>query len=77
MWDLIEVMRKENPAPVDTMGAGCIQNSTDDKNTQAFQTLVGLMLSAQTKDEVTSATMKKLIESDVASVEKMHKISEK
>ena len=34
------------------------------------------MLSAQTKDEVTSATMKKLINEGVASVENMHKISE-
>lgn len=66
MWSLIEEMRKENLAPVDTMGAGCIQDPNADDNERAYQTLIGLMLSSQTKDEVTSATMKKLIDNGLS-----------
>ena len=60
-WALIKEMRAENPAAVDTMGAHCLMDSKASKNEQAFQTLVGLMLSSQTKDEVTSATMNYLV----------------
>jgi endonuclease-3 len=56
-------MRDENPAAVDTMGAHKIAGYAEktSKNEQAFHTLIGLMLSSQTKDEVTSATMQSLI----------------
>jgi endonuclease-3 len=54
-------MRRENPAAVDTMGAHTVSDKKATANEQAFHTLVGLMLSSQTKDEVTSATMKHLV----------------
>ena len=77
MWDLIKEMRAENPAAVDTMGAHCLMDSKASKNEQAFQTLVGLMLSAQTKDEVTSATMNYLVKEQGLSIEMVMKTSEK
>jgi endonuclease-3 len=61
MWNLILEMRRENPAAVDTMGARTLSDPKASDNEQAFHTLVGLMLSSQTKDEVTSATMKYLV----------------
>lgn len=75
-WALIKEMRGENPAAVDTMGAHCLRNPETPLNDQAFQTLVGLMLSAQTKDEVTSATMKTLIYEKGLSIDMVMKTSE-
>ncbi|CDW77361.1 endonuclease iii [Stylonychia lemnae] len=54
LWDVIQVMRSENEAPVDSMGSSLLADPKAEKNEQSFQTLVGLMLSSQTKDEVTS-----------------------
>lgn len=51
--------RKTSTAPVDTMGASKVGDSTDEK-TYRFQTLIGLMLSPQTKDEITSEAVKNL-----------------
>lgn len=51
--------RKTSTAPVDTMGASKVGDSADEK-TYRFQTLIGLMLSPQTKDEITSEAVKNL-----------------
>ncbi|RWS28630.1 endonuclease III-like protein 1, partial [Leptotrombidium deliense] len=66
-WNLllenIKQMRKMNEAPVDTMGCDqCHDKLETDPKTQRFQTLVALMLSSQTKDEITFATMTNLKE---------------
>ncbi len=74
---MIKEMRAENPAAVDTMGAHCLRDTKATENEQAFQTLVGLMLSSQTKDEVTSATMNYLIKEKGLSIDMIMKTSEK
>jgi len=59
----IESMRRDgiaSNAPVDTMGCERLSVSEVDSPNFRFQTLVGLMLSAQTKDAVTAAAMKNL-----------------
>lgn len=56
MWTGIEKMRKENVAAVDTMGCDQVHEEKASKADRAYHTLVSLMLSAQTKDEVTHAT---------------------
>ena len=76
MWDLIKQMRLENPAAVDTMGAHCLLNPKSSKNEQAYQTLIGLMLSSQTKDEVTSAAMKILVYDHALSIDMVMNTSE-
>lgn len=77
MWDLIQEMRRENPAAVDTMGSHTLSDTKASENEQAFHTLVGLMLSSQTKDEVTSATMKLLVKDKGLSIDMVLKTSEK
>ncbi|KAH9842465.1 DNA glycosylase [Rhodofomes roseus] len=58
----IQEMRSGVVAPVDTMGAGAAQLGETIPKNQRFATLVSLMLSSQTKDEVTSAAVRKLRE---------------
>ncbi|XP_050326039.1 endonuclease III-like protein 1 [Bactrocera neohumeralis] len=56
----IRAMRADAAAPVDTMGCHkCSDNEADEK-TQRFQKLVALMLSSQTKDEITYEAMQRL-----------------
>jgi endonuclease-3 len=55
-------MRKDIEAPVDTMGCDQAQYAETDPKSSRFSTLVSLMLSSQTKDEVTDAAMTKLRE---------------
>ncbi|XP_067616617.1 endonuclease III-like protein 1 [Eurosta solidaginis] len=58
--DNIRTMRAGSDAPVDTMGCHkCADNDSDEK-TQRFQKLVSLMLSSQTKDEITFEAMQRL-----------------
>eukprot|EP01080_Neovahlkampfia_damariscottae_P010331 gene10331-2747_t len=57
----IQKQREKRDAPVDSMGAECISEKNVEPNVFRFQTLISLMLSSQTKDEITSAAMKKLI----------------
>lgn len=69
-WKLIHEnivkMRAETTAAVDTMGCEkCFDTDLDDK-VRRFQILVSLMLSSQTRDEITFATMTEL---------KKHKLS--
>ncbi|KZT74068.1 DNA glycosylase [Daedalea quercina L-15889] len=61
-YDRIKGMRSRIVAPVDTMGAGAAQLGETVPKNQRFATLVSLMLSSQTKDEVTSAAVRKLRE---------------
>lgn len=55
-WELIEVMRAHAVAAVDTMGAEALaKRGVVEKDAEfRFQTLVGTMLSPQTKDQQTS-----------------------
>uniref|UniRef100_T1HK04 Endonuclease III homolog n=3 Tax=Rhodnius TaxID=13248 RepID=T1HK04_RHOPR len=53
-------MRKDLNAPVDTMGCHMCHDRTADAKVQRYQTLVSLMLSSQTKDQVTHAAMLRL-----------------
>ncbi|KAF2272527.1 DNA repair protein-like protein Ntg1 [Westerdykella ornata] len=58
IYALTREMRNENVAPVDTMGCESLADRNASPRDQRFQTLVSLMLSSQTKDTVTSATIK-------------------
>ncbi|KZT11151.1 DNA glycosylase [Laetiporus sulphureus 93-53] len=61
-YDKIKEMRSRVVAPVDTMGCGRAQLFETIPKNQRFATLVSLMLSSQTKDEVTSAAVDRLRE---------------
>ncbi|CAJ0597138.1 unnamed protein product [Cylicocyclus nassatus] len=56
----ITEMRKTSDAPVDTMGCHKLADPLVSPETFHFQVLMALMLSSQTKDDVTSAAMKRL-----------------
>ena len=56
MWDGIVEMRKMYPAAVDTMGCEVQKKNEVSADDKAYHVLISLMLSAQTKDEVTHAT---------------------
>lgn len=60
VYDTLEAYREINKAAVDTMGCERLADSKAPAHVQRFQTLVSLMLSAQTKDTVTSAAVIKL-----------------
>ncbi|KAJ7765746.1 DNA glycosylase [Mycena metata] len=60
VYDCIKEMRKEGNAPVDTMGCHMAQQHETDPKNKRFVTLVSLMLSPQTKDQVTDAAVGKL-----------------
>ncbi|KAI0034974.1 DNA glycosylase, partial [Vararia minispora EC-137] len=68
VYDAIKEMRSKFVAPVDTMGCALAQqHETDPKaplslNNKRLITLVSLMLSSQTKDEITFAAVLKLRE---------------
>ncbi|KAK7003298.1 endonuclease III-like protein 1 [Biomphalaria glabrata] len=58
----IREMRKSRDAPVDTMGCDVISDSKAPPKDYRYQVLLSLMLSSQTKDQVTSAAMGRLRE---------------
>ncbi|KXN91920.1 hypothetical protein AN958_11305 [Leucoagaricus sp. SymC.cos] len=60
VYDTIKEMRSRFTAPVDTMGCDQAQYQESDPKNRRFSTLIALMLSSQTKDEVTDAAVKKL-----------------
>ncbi|KAF8352210.1 DNA glycosylase, partial [Amanita rubescens] len=60
VYDTIKEMRSRIVAPVDTMGCDQAQFKETDPKNRRFATLVSLMLSSQTKDEVTDAAVSKL-----------------
>ncbi|KAF8875699.1 DNA glycosylase [Infundibulicybe gibba] len=59
-YALIRGMRARMVAPVDTMGCDQAQVHESDPKARRFATLVSLMLSSQTKDEVTDAAVSAL-----------------
>ena len=69
IWDGIEKMRKLHLAAVDTMGCDQVHEEKASKEEKAYHTLVSLMLSSQTKDEVTFATTQYLVKEKKLSVE--------
>lgn len=77
-FEKIKEMRKETPAAVDTQGlSSCIEEcDKKDRKLLKFQGLVSLMLSPQTKDNITYETTKKLIEYGLT-IDNILKISEK
>ncbi|XP_054865643.1 endonuclease III-like protein 1 [Amphiprion ocellaris] len=56
----IREMRSSRDAPVDNMGAEKCYDTNAPGHVRRFQVLVSLMLSSQTKDQVTAAAMQKL-----------------
>ncbi|KAG1865374.1 DNA glycosylase [Suillus subluteus] len=60
VYDSIKEMRAQTVAPVDTMGCEQAQHKEKDPKNRRFAVLVSLMLSSQTKDEVTDAAVEKL-----------------
>ncbi|KAF7353854.1 Endonuclease III-like protein [Mycena venus] len=60
VYACIKKMRDTNKAPVDTMGCHMAQQHETDPKNKRFVTLVSLMLSPQTKDQVTDAAVSKL-----------------
>ena len=64
----IEKMRKQYPAAVDNMGCDQVHEKKASKEDKAYHTLISLMLSAQTKDEVTHATTQYLVQEKNLSV---------
>ncbi|KAI9842927.1 MAG: DNA N-glycosylase and apurinic/apyrimidinic (AP) lyase [Sclerophora amabilis] len=60
VYDTVKDMRSRILAPVDTMGCETLADPNAAPKDQRFQTLVALMLSSQTRDTTTSATMQKL-----------------
>jgi endonuclease-3 len=62
VYDKISEMRKEKLAPVDTMGCASFKKDVEPKEGRV-NTLWSLMLSSQTKDAMTAAAMKNLVES--------------
>ncbi|XP_013202573.1 endonuclease III-like protein 1 isoform X5 [Microtus ochrogaster] len=57
----IRIMRSKKDAPVDQLGAEhCYDASAPPKQVQRYQVLLSLMLSSQTKDQVTAGAMQRL-----------------
>ncbi|KAL5967247.1 Endonuclease III-like protein 1, partial [Taenia solium] len=75
-FENILVMRKKANAPVDSMGCHALADKDADSKTLRLQTLLGLMLSSQTKDEVTSSAMARLIDRGVANLTALRNIPE-
>ncbi|XP_063082377.1 endonuclease III-like protein 1 isoform X3 [Cavia porcellus] len=58
----IRIMRSKKDAPVDHLGAEhCCDPSAPPKQVQRYQILLALMLSSQTKDQVTAGAMQRLL----------------
>lgn len=68
--------KKHNKAPVDLLGAQHHSNKDLSENEQAFQFLVGVLLSVQTRDELTDRVMKSLLK-DGITIQKYYKLTEK
>ncbi|XP_015434319.1 PREDICTED: endonuclease III-like protein 1, partial [Dufourea novaeangliae] len=63
-WEItlnnIKEMRKDRTAPVDEMGCHMCADPKASAKVSRFQSLIALMLSSQTKDQVTHAAMQRL-----------------
>ena len=75
VYDAIKEERGRVEAPVDIEGAEQLAEQSTSQETSHFQTLVGLMLSSQTKDPVTAAAMGRLKDHGL-SVQSMREIKE-
>eukprot|EP01139_Manchomonas_bermudensis_P025722 Amastigsp_a846472_19.p2 type:complete len:296 gc:universal Amastigsp_a846472_19:1046-159(-) len=60
VYEAIEEMRRAGGAPVDVMGCEMLADAKVEPRVARFQTLVSLMLSSQTKDQVTAAAVRNL-----------------
>jgi endonuclease-3 len=60
IYSLVEELRHDRSAPVDTDGSEALPDKSADPKTYRFQILVALMLSSQTKDVVVGDTMRSL-----------------
>ncbi|XP_013143761.1 PREDICTED: endonuclease III-like protein 1 isoform X2 [Papilio polytes] len=60
--DNLRMMRSKNDAPVDSMGCHMTMDENAPPKVIRYQTLISLMLSSQTKDQVTFAAMERLKE---------------
>ncbi|XP_028137268.2 endonuclease III-like protein 1 [Diabrotica virgifera virgifera] len=58
----LKEMRKHSDAPVDSMGCDKCHDENAPPNVMRYQQLLALMLSSQTKDQITHAAMKRLID---------------
>ncbi|CAH0397709.1 unnamed protein product [Chilo suppressalis] len=56
----LKIMRSNNDAPVDTMGCHKAMDENAPPEVMRYQSLIALMLSSQTKDQVTFAAMERL-----------------
>ncbi|KAI9730854.1 MAG: Endonuclease III-like protein 1 [Cirrosporium novae-zelandiae] len=59
-YTTMKTQRLRTPAPVDTVGCAHLAHPKASPLDRRFQTLIALMLSSQTKDEVTAAAMRRL-----------------
>ena len=59
-WDLIEELRADRSAVVDRMGSEAIAAASAPGADRAYETLISLMLSSQTRDTVNIETMRRL-----------------
>ncbi|KAM9981956.1 hypothetical protein ACTFIY_004275 [Dictyostelium cf. discoideum] len=62
VWDKIKIMRSENLAPVDTLGAESFNQDNIEPIEKRFHILVGCLLSSQTKDAITHGAVVRLKE---------------
>jgi endonuclease-3 len=62
IYQSLAQFRKSNLAPVDTVGCERLAQVEVDPATNRYQTLIALMLSSQTRDEVTADAMRQLQE---------------
>lgn len=69
-------MRKASLAPVDTMGCGVEKKKKATQDEKNYHILISLMLSAQTKDEVTHAATKYMVDEHDLSVDVIMKTPE-
>ena len=60
IYSLVEELREDRSAPVDTDGSEALPETDKGPETYRFQVLVALMLSSQTKDAVVGETMRAL-----------------
>ena len=79
VWEGIEKSRQSILAPIDEMTSKYIvlPKTPEEKNLRAYHSLVGLMLSAQTKDVVTGPTVRYLISEKNLSIETILNTEEK
>ena len=60
IYSLVEELRKDYSAPVDSDGSEALPDKTESPETFRFQVLIALMLSSQTKDAIVGETMRNL-----------------